>query len=84
MTRQFAVVFNPDGTHVVEAVGPFRSPERAQEVMERLERAIDSHAPDEFQDFAWRIPRVVTFITEQEAIDEYGVVPHSPDSESDQ
>ncbi|TSD68112.1 hypothetical protein [Aeromicrobium piscarium] len=67
----YVVAFHPDFTMIVEAIGPYRSRERAEQSCERLTAAIDSYGPAE--NMPSRTPHVVMLMTEQEAISEYGI-----------
>lgn len=67
------VVFFPDATLNVAAVGPFRSARAAEETRDRLELALDPPDGDEEYEFAYRRPQVVTCMTEADAVAEYGL-----------
>lgn len=65
MADQYVVVFMPDATLNVEAVGPFRSLARAEQIAERID--IDGYNLD--GDPVNSAVQVVRLISEREAID---------------
>ncbi len=73
----YVVAYFPDATLNVEAVGPFRSRERAERVCDRLSAAIDAHPVGDYAPS--RLPQVVPLISESEAVRAHG----SPDGGAD-
>ena len=63
---QYAVIYFPDLTLNVRAVGPFRSRARADEALARIEAALDLHDIDQGPS---RLPSVVEMLTIDEAIE---------------
>lgn len=72
MGRQYVVTYFPDATQVVEAVGPFRSRERAQAIKDRLEAAIDPDGGDEVRTYGAGV-QLVVLGTADEAIAEHAL-----------
>lgn len=67
MADQFVVAFFGDGTLVVDAIGPYRSRERADAAADRLAAAIDN--PDDWEDCSpSRVPQVVRLMSEADAV----------------
>jgi len=62
MSPQYVVAFHGDASLIVEAVGPFRTREKADAVCERLEISIDSHALN-FDGAVSRLPHVVVLMS---------------------
>lgn len=65
MAEQYVVVFMPDSSLNVEAVGPFRSLARAEQVAERVD--IDGYNLD--GDIVNSAVQVVRLLSEREAVD---------------
>lgn len=73
MASQFVVVFFPTPALVAEAVGPFRSQQRANEVRDQLEAQIER------EDYGLA-PQVVSLDTVAGVVREYGPEPEPSDS----
>lgn len=69
---QWVIVYFPSGDLTTAVVGPFRSHEKATDVCERLEKALDGDYANYSNDWANRAPSVVMLSTEREAIERDG------------
>ncbi len=70
---QYAIAFFPDSTLNVAVVGPYRSLPRAERALERIENAIEYDEADAMN--AFRRPQIIPMVSEDQAIDEYGLDP---------
>lgn len=70
MTEQYIIAYFGDATLVVDAVGPFRSLDKAERALEKLSRADDNRS-ENFDVLASGIPQLVRLQTLAEALEDF-------------